>query len=228
MASAKAWPLPRAASDGRTVAWQSRTLAHGQMTWVIRTYELATGQRRLLAQGGSPTTFAYGWPGVSGRWVVFEKGTLTGQPARSQIWLADMSTGQLRALTPAREANSEPAIAGGAIAWKVGWRYEGGRGVAIYNRGTGTLKTLDGAGVETPSLTANGYAIYSLGNPSVVRLYNMRTGVGTILAGPGPGRDGYQPGNAVFAGEHAVAYTLGAASTAATPAPTHLVVTLLP
>lgn len=80
------------------------------------------------------------------------------------------------------------------------------------------------ASAQQPLIIVNGYAIYSFNNPTIVRLYNTQTGAQTSLAGPGAGPDGYRPGNAVFAGEHTVGYTLGAFSTSATPAPTRLVV----
>jgi hypothetical protein len=124
-----------------------------------------------------------------------------------------MATGQRHALTSAQDANSEPAIAGDVVVWKVGWRYGDGQGLGLYNLRTGVRKTLTGSGLEQPVLTVNGYAIYSFNIPTIVRLYNTQTGVQTSLAGPGAGPDGYQPGNAVFAGEHTVAYTLGGPST---------------
>jgi hypothetical protein len=135
-----------------------------------------------------------------------------------------MATGQRHALTSAQDANSEPAIAGDVVVWKVGWRYGDGQGLGLYNLRTGVRKTLTGSSLELPALTVNGYAIYSFNITTIVRLYNTQTGVQTSLAGPGAGPGGTLPGNAVFAGEHMVAYTLGTPSTGATPGPTLLVV----
>ena len=198
---------PDAASDGQTVVWRSRTLVHGEQTWVIRAYTFATGRSRIVVRGGTPTTFAYGLPGVSGRYVVYEQEWSHGPAPRAQIWLSDLATGQRQALTSAQDANSEPAIAGDVVVWKVGWRYAGGQGLGLYNMRTGVRKTLTEAGLEQPVLTVN-YAIYSFNIPTIVRLYNTQTGVQTSLAGA----DGHEPGDMVFAGEQTVAYTTGGPS----------------
>jgi len=84
----------QAASDGRTVVWQSWTQADGRATSVIRSYDLTTGRRRLLAEGGSQDTWSYAWPGVSGQSVVFEKEMPDRQSPRAQILLADLATGR--------------------------------------------------------------------------------------------------------------------------------------
>ena len=199
---------PDAASDGQTVVWRSRTLVHGEQTWVIRAYTFATGRSRIVVRGGTPTTFAYGLPGVSGRYVVYEQEWSHGPAPRAQIWLSDLATGQRQALTSAHDANSEPAIAGDVVVWKVGWRYGDGQGLGLYNMRTGVRKTLTGASLELPVLTVNGYAIYSFNIRTIVRLYNTHTGVQTSLAGA----DGHEPGDMVFAGEQTVAYTTGGPS----------------
>src|SRR5437763_11569610 len=62
---------PDAASDGQTVVWRSRTLVHGEQTWVIRAYTFATGRSRIVVRGGAPTTCAYGWRGACGRSVLY-------------------------------------------------------------------------------------------------------------------------------------------------------------
>jgi hypothetical protein len=197
---------------------------HGELTWVIRAYTFATGRSRIVVRGGTPTTFVYGWPRVSGRYVVYEQDWPPVPAPRAQIWLSDLATGQRQALTSAQDANSEPAIAGDVVVWKVGRRYADGQGLGLYNLRTGVRKTLTGASLEQPVLTVNGYVIYSFNIRTIVRLYNTHTGVQTSLAGPGTGPGGTLPGNAVFAGDHMVAYTLGTPSTSATPGPTHLVV----
>lgn len=66
---------PQARSDGRVVVWSSMTRAPGQRapTSVVRAYDLVTGRRWVVAQGGTPGTFAYGDASVSGRRILFEK-----------------------------------------------------------------------------------------------------------------------------------------------------------
>jgi len=216
----------QAASDGRTVIWQSWTQAQGGAASVIRSYDLTTGRRRLLAEGGSQDTWSYAWPGVSGHSVVFEKETRDGQLLRAQILPMDLVTGRVRPLTSGTTPNSEPSISGDVIVWKNGWRYEGGQGVTIYNVRSGTQHVLAGSNVEQPKVTAGRYVIFPTGTPFRVQLYDVQTQTSTILAAPQG--DGTQPGNVVFAGGHAVAYSIGKLSTTTTPSPRRLVVTLLP
>jgi len=216
----------QAASDGRTVVWQSWTQADGRATSVIRSYDLTTGRRRLLAEGGSQDTWSYAWPGVSGQSVVFEKEMPDRQSPRAQILLADLATGRARPLTPATTPYSEPSISGGLVVWKNGWRYAGGQGVTIYDVRSGARRVLSGSNVEQPKVTAGRYVIFPTGNPFRVQLYDAQTRTSTILAAPQS--DGAQPGNVVLAGGHMVAYSIGKLSATTTPLPRRLVVTLLP
>ena len=216
----------QAASDGRTVVWQSWTVHHGQTTSVIRAYDLVTGHRRLLIEGGGMTMWSYAWLDVSGRWVVFEKETPDRQSPHGQILLDNLDTGRVQALTPAAAANSEPAISGDLVIWKNTWRFAAGHGVGVYNVRTGAQVTLAGANVEQPKVTFGRYVVFPTGNPFHVQLYDVQTHVSTTLAGPRP--DGYQPGNVVLVGGHAVAFILAKFTTTTKPFPTRLVVTQLP
>lgn len=218
--------VAQAASDGRTVVWQSWTQVHRQATSVVRSYDLVTGQRQVLVEGGAPNSWFYAWPGVSGRWVVFEKEQPRVQPTRSQIMLADIATHQVRPLTDAAAANSEPSISGDIVTWKVGWRYENGQGVVIADLRTGMRHVLTAPNAEQPKVTAGRYVVFPLGNPGRVQLYDARTGTRRTLAGPQP--DGSQPGNIVVAGGHLVVFMLSKLSSTTTPPSMRLVVTLLP
>lgn len=220
---------PLAASDGRTIVWATRTQLPGGGTTRVHSYDLRTGRFRVIAEGGSPSTWQYDWPAISGHYAVFEKDTPARQTA--QVFLADLTTGQVRPLTPAAEANSEPAISGDVVVWKRGWRYADGTGAVIYNRRTGRQQSLREPEIEQPKATAGRYVVFPTnqpGQPIQVQSYDLQTGTRTTLAGPTPTHDGYQPGNTVFVGDHAVLSVLVKLSPTTTPNGTRLVVTLMP
>jgi hypothetical protein len=104
-----------ASTDGRTVVWQSWTRLHGRTISVIRSYTLATGRRRLLLTGGSGTDYFYGYPQISGNHVIIEK--VPGSHAASQLFLENLATRHIRALTPPGRQNSEPSISGEIVVW---------------------------------------------------------------------------------------------------------------
>jgi hypothetical protein len=220
--------VSRSQSDGRTVVWQTWTMVHGQPTSVIRSYDLVTGQRRVVAEGGTPSTWSYAWPAVSGRTVVFEK-DIFGSASRAQIMVADLRTGRIRALTPAAAANSEPSIAGNIVAWKVGWRFDIGRAVVAYNLRTGLQRRVFRGPIEQPQVLTGGQLVFPVGTgPWRIQLYDLATKRSRTLATGQPRADGYAPGNLVEVGGRTVAYGLAKPSTTTTPNPTRLVIARLP
>jgi len=215
-----------ASSDGHTVVWQSYARTQGATVSIIRSLDLTSGQRRIIAQGGAPNTWAYAWPSVSGRQVVFDKETPDQNNPHSQIFLYDLDTGVTRALTGANGANSEPSISGDLIVWKQGWRYVAGHGITVYDLRTQTRTSIAAGGIEQPHATAGRYVIFPTDLPDRVKLYDAQAGTTTTLARPLP--DGYAPGNIVVAGGTAVGYILSKFVTSAVnPHPVRLVVNLL-
>lgn len=218
----------RAQCDGRTVVWQTWTLRRSQPTLIVRSYDLVTGQRHIVAEGGTPTTWSYAGAAVSGHSVVFEKDSYRSSP-RAQILLADLTTGRVRTLTSATAANSEPSIAGDIVAWKVGWRFEIGRAVMIYNLRTSREARVFVGPIEQPQVLAGGQIVFPAGiGPWRIQLYDVATAMSRSLDVAQPTADGYAPGNLVEVGRHTVAYWLVKFSTTTTPNPTRLVVTFLP
>lgn len=195
-------PPPR--SDGRTAIWQSWTRVRGSVTSVIRTYNFATGQRRVLLLGGAPTTWAYTGVAISGRRVIVEKDSFARR--RAQILLADLVTGRIRPLTNAAQSNSEPWIEGDTAVWKVGWLFSNGRGITVLNVRTGFSRTIAGFNSEAPEIAAGRYVVFSSGGRTRVKLYDIRTGSLQVLA---PRQDGYGVGNAVRAAGHVILYDEG-------------------
>jgi hypothetical protein len=195
-------PPPR--SDGHTIIWQTWTRLQGNVTSVVRTYNLVTGQRRLLAAGGSPKTWAYAGVVISGQQAVIEKDSFAQQHA--QILLVNLITGQIRPLTGAGAANSEPWISGETVVWKVGWRFSNGRGIMVSNLESGTQKLIAGFNTEAPEITAGRYLIFSGGSTTRVKLYDTQAGSLQVLA---PQNDGYGVGNVVRAADHVVLYDQG-------------------
>jgi len=198
----------QAASDGVTVVWQSWTQVRDHAVSVIRAYVLGTGERSLLVQGGSLSTWSYDWPSVSGRYVVLQKAGLAVHDS-SQILLADRTTGQIRPLTPPNAANSEPAISGDVVTWKQGRQYSGGTGVGAYDLRTGTRWSLAAADPEQPHALAGRYVAFPSQVPTnnsydEVRLFDVTTGATKTLF--------RQAGNRILAGGHTLGYVVNGAS----------------
>lgn len=215
-----------ASSDGHTVVWQSWTALRGQRVSVIRAYNLATGQRRLVAHGGSESSWSYLWPSVSGRQVVFAR-VLAAQPLRAQMLLANLTTGAVRALTPLTAGITSPVISGDLVAWKgrLGPQEKEGGRVVVANLRTGAQRSLNGSFIEFPQVVAGRYVVFPIGLTPHLALYDSRAGTTTRLAQPGPLG---APGNSVQAAEHTVLYSLGRFSATTTPLPSRLVVVRLP
>lgn len=196
-------PIPQ--SDGQSVAWESWTKVHGRTTSVIRTYDLTTGQRRLILEGGSPNTWAYTGVRISGRYLVVEKDLYNKQ--RAQILLVDRITGTVRALTPATGANSEPSISGNLVVWKFGWRFGAGNGVVVDNLQTGKRTRIPGVKAEVPQVVATHYVVFPQGYTTRIRLFDDRAGSLQTLA---PADDGYSSvGDVANASGHVVLYDEG-------------------
>jgi hypothetical protein len=190
-----------AASDGRSVAWSTSTRG-GQS--VVRTYDLVTAKQRLVARGGSPTTWSYVSAQVSGHRVVFVREAHVYQ----QIMLADLQTAKMRALTSTTGWSSEPTVSGDVVAWKDGLRFGTGKGVVIYNLRTGARQEVRSAGAETPRATAGRYILFTSNDPQTegarqIHLYDVRTGANQMLFQPG---QGWNTGTILRLGGHTAAY----------------------
>jgi hypothetical protein len=197
-------PIPH--GDGRLVAWQSWTQHHGQPTSVIRTYNLLTGQRRLILEGGSPTTWAYIGVRISGPRLVIEKDFYRTQHA--QVLLANLTTGRVRALTPATGAASEPNIGGEIATWKVGWRFSNGSGIVVANLRTGMRTLIHAYNAEIPQVVANRYVVFPAGSNTHIELYDTYTHITSTLV-PFKDKAGYGVGDDIRVGGHVVSYTQG-------------------
>lgn len=217
----------RAQSDGRMVVWSAWTMSHGQPASVIRAYDLATGQRSVVAEGGSLTSWAYYWPAVAGRWVVFERDIPARQ--RAQILLADLTTRHVRILTPPSQVGSEPSIAGNLIVWKEGWRFGVGQGVTAYTLQNADRRHIYAGAVEQPQVVATDHIVFVAGiSPWRIMRFDTRTGRLMTLVSSALDSDGYVPGNGVMVGDHMVAYGLEKYSTGLIPNPMRVVILTLP
>lgn len=195
-------PAPR--SDGHTVAWQSWTRIDARTVSVIRTYDLQTGERRLIARGGSPTTWAYTGVSISGQRVVIEKDQYSRK--RGQILLFDLRSGKMSALTGARQSNSEPWISGDLVVWKVGWGFNNGRGIGVLNVRTNESRFVQAYRPDAPQTIANRYVVFSSLGTGKIRLYDATRGSSRVLA---PTDDGYGVGEDVHAAGRIVLYDEG-------------------
>lgn len=195
-------PAPR--SDGHTVAWQSWTRVNGLTVSVVRTYDLETGERRLIAQGGSPTTWAYTGVSISGQRVAIEKDQY--RRRRAQILLYDLRTGRMSSVTPAGKANSEPWVSGDLVVWKVGWNFNNGRGIGVMNVRTNERRFVRAYRPGPPQTIANRYVVFSSVGTGKIRLYDATSGSSRIMA---PTDNGYGVGDDVHAAGRLVLYDEG-------------------
>jgi hypothetical protein len=144
---------------GKEVVWSTWTAGPNGGTSIMRSYDLSAGTKRVVAHGGSPSTWSYTWPDISGHQVIFEKAT----PTYHQILLKDLVTGSRRALTPASGWSSEPTLSGNIAAWKDGAQYDLGKGVMIANLKTGRVTEMrPGAGrydAENPVAFGGSYVV---------------------------------------------------------------------
>jgi len=194
-----------ATSDGRTAVWQTFTMIRRRPESIIRTYDFRCGRRRVLMEGGSPSSWIYSAPSVSGRWVVFEKRVFATQ--RSQIVLGDLKSGRIQPLTSPFEANTQPTVSGGIVAWKQGWG--AGRGITVMNFRTDRKQFANAPGVDFPQATAGRYVVFGV-HAGVVRdeVYDASTGRIETLFSP---HDGYFSGGVTSAGGHVALYEFGRA-----------------
>jgi len=227
----------QARSDGRVVVWSSMTRAPGQRapTSVVRAYDLVTGRRWVVVQGGTPGTFGYGDASVSGRRILFEKQAYVGTET-TQFLLADVETGQVRPLFPPQHDAYGATLSGDIVAWGVGGPTanggRGGVGVGVYNLRTGARAEFAATFVTAQQAVAGHDVVYSSGAPpngdaTTLWLYDARTGRQTALVRPHPPQN-YGAGSEVLTGGHAVLYQRLRGKKEVTPTTAYAVVTLLP
>lgn len=196
-----------AGSDGRTVVWQSWTRLGGKTVSVIRSSSLITGQRRLLLAGGAGQDFFYDSPEISGDRLVFTREYPDGT---AQLFLASLTTGRVRALTPLHQINREPAVAGNVLAWVHGDISLGHtHGLVVENLATGHRVALPHSSAQLPRIAAGRYVVFAaVYRNTNVQIYDTRTGARRIVSPPsplvGPGSSSGQ----VETGGHAILYSL--------------------
>ncbi|HZU13877.1 MAG TPA: hypothetical protein VFB58_13630 [Chloroflexota bacterium] len=199
---------------GRRVIWSTWTAGPNGGTSIIRTYDLVSGATRVVAQGGSPNTWSYTWPDISGHRAIFERAAPTGH----QILLKDLATGAQRALTPAHGWNSEPSLSGDIAAWKDGAQYDEGKGVSVANLTTGvTTEIRPGAwryDAETPMVMGGHFVLFDASHVrddllQTLYLYDARTHTTRVFFDSRTRRD-WGTGNFVArGGNHLFSYTEG-------------------
>ncbi len=206
-------PVPR--TDGKTVAWQSWTTNKGVVTSVIRTYDLRTGKRRLIAEGGTISGWAYYQASVSGDRVVFTKRYPAAQKA--QIMLANLKTGKVQAITPAGKANSDPWISGDLVVWRVGWSFTNTRSIAVRNLRSGAQRTIPADNTQFPQALLGRYVVFSTGYSRVdtrIQIYDDQTHAVRTLVGPHTWPYPRFPGPELAVGGRALSYQLASGCSA--------------
>jgi hypothetical protein len=191
-----------AGSDGRTVVWQSWTRLGGKTVSVIRSYSLITGQRRLLLAGGAGQDFFYDSPEISGDRLVFTREYPDGT---AQLFLASLTTGRVRALTPLHQINREAAIAGDVLVWLHG---KSTRGLVVLNLSNGHRLALSHSSAQLPRIAAGRYIVFATdyGHTSV-QVYDTHTNQRRIIAGPTPSGGAGSNGEQVKVGGRVILYS---------------------
>lgn len=208
-------PTPR--TDGKTVVWQTWTVVNSVATSVIRSYNLQTGKRRLVAQGGTIRGWSYFQASVSGDRVTFTKRFPATQQA--QIMLANLKTGQLKAITPAGKANSDPWISGSLLVWRIGWSFSHTKAIAVRNIQSGTQRILPADNAQYPQALLSRYVVFSTGYSRAdtrIQVYDDLTHMVRTLVGPYTWSNNRYPGSEFAVGGHAVSYQLSSGCAAVT------------
>jgi hypothetical protein len=192
-----------ASGDGRTVVWQSWTRVHRQDVSVIRSYTLATGSRRLLLSGGTGADYFWGYPQIAGNRLVLVKEL--GNTGTPQLFLEDLTTRHVRALTPRRQWNDEPFISGDIVVWRHG---RSSHGLVVANLATGRNMALKAWSAQLPRIVAGRYVLFATEYPRPrVQTYDALTGRRRTIAA-GPDSRGLRPGSAVEAGGNAALFQI--------------------
>jgi hypothetical protein len=192
-----------AGSDGTTVVWQSWTTMHGHTVSVIRSYTLATGRRRLLLAGGTGADFFWGYPQIAGNRLVLVKEP--GNRGMPQLFLEDLTTRHVRALTTRGPWNDEPFISRDIVVWRHG---RSSHGLVVANLATGRKVALKAWSAQLPRIVAGRYVLFATEYPRPrVQTYDALTGQRHTIAA-GPDSRGLFPGSAVEAGGDAAVFQM--------------------
>ncbi len=203
-------------SDAGTVVWQSWTHIRGKLVSVIRSYSLVSGRRRLLLYGGNGQDYFYNEPNISGNRLVFTR-EYPNAPAE-QLFLANLSSGRIRPLTPLHQENSEAAISGNLLTWVHGDISLGHtHGLVVENLATGHRVALPHSAAQLPRIVAGRYVVFAaVYRDTNVQVYDSRTGARRIisprtpLVGPG------SSSGEVEAGGNAILFSLETACSGVT------------
>ncbi len=196
-----------AGSDGRTVVWQSWTRIGGKTVSVIRSYSLITGRRHLLLSGGTGQDFFYAAPEVSGDRLVFTREYPDGT---AQLFVASLTTGRVRALTPLHQTNREAAVTGDVLVWVHGSISLGHtHGLIVENLSSGQRVALPHSAAQLPRIAAGRYVVFAaVYRTTSVQVYDTSTHqrrmvtAGTPAVGPG------SSGGQVEAGGRTILYSV--------------------
>jgi len=217
-------PIPH--TDGKRVVWQSWTTNNGTITSVVRTYDLQSGKRQMVAEGGTIKGWSYFGASISGDRVIFSKQYPATELA--QVMLANLKTGRVTALTPASKATSSPWISGDLAVWRVGWNFSITKTIVVRTLRTGGQRTIPADNAQLPEIMLGRYVVFSTGYSAKderIHVYDAQTHKGRVLVGPGTWSQGRYPGGFFAVGGHALSYQLGHKYNPATPE--KIVVTML-
>jgi hypothetical protein len=154
-----AFPPPAGvSSDGRLVVWAATKQGRIGTTSVLRTFNLVTGIRHDVLQGGSPQTFSYSDVSVSGNRVAYQRNDYVHH--RAQVMVFNLATRQTHLLSLKNQSGSEPSLSGSLVTWKNGASGATGTGVNVLNLQTQSRVRLPGYDTEAPRAVAGRYIIY--------------------------------------------------------------------
>lgn len=178
------WPGPFLDADGDWVVWTrsqfSQTNDCGETVFAARNLE--TGEQRELDRVCAETNYMWNIPHISGNNIVVEKDLPDSQGGGNDIYLLDLASGQVRALTD-NGRSSMPDISGRWIVWKSGPRFREGRTV-VYDIETGDERII-AAGHPDPHVANNRWVYWLSGAKEPIRVYDLQTHRLLTVAEPG-------------------------------------------
>jgi hypothetical protein len=126
------------------LAWTTTHQAPGQPLHIlVKTQDLTTQQTRIIAylpNAGKTTAILY-WTANDGRYVAWVRRNAMPPLRGDRIQLYDLRTKHLLTV-PQQGQNSQPVLANGYLAWKVGSNFDVGKGVQVYHIGTNQRRSV--------------------------------------------------------------------------------------
>jgi hypothetical protein len=185
-----------ASSDGNSVVWQSSSQIDGPAMPGFRFYTLATGRRWFVTSTATDAKYYYTSPQIAGNHLIMLKESRI-RPT-SQLFIENLTTREIHALTPPGQWNFEPFIVGNIVVWVHGSIALGHtHGLVVANLATGRRVALKHSSSQLSQIAAGRYVVFAPDYPTpnpegTVQVYDVLTGQRRTIAS-GPDASGFVP-----------------------------------